>query len=60
MPEQDALATALTRGELALGESCFRITRNADPGPQDLGPIWPSTFEPDTSGGEMRIARCHV
>ena len=56
----------LTRGELALdGKGCLRPTRNADPGPQgtrcpgpgaqDLVPIWPSTFEPNTSGGEVRI-----
>ena len=56
MPEQDALPTALTRGELALdGKGCLRTTRNADAGPQDLVPIWPSTSEPDTSGGEVRM-----
>ena len=54
IPEQDALPTALTRGELALdGKGWLRITRNADFGTQDLVPIWPSTFEPDTSGGEV-------
>ena len=48
--------TVLTRGELALdGKGCLRTTRNADAGPQDLVPIWPSTSEPDTSGGEVRM-----
>ena len=37
------------------GKGCLRITRNGEPGPQDLVPIWPSTFEPDTSGGGVRI-----
>jgi hypothetical protein len=56
MPEQDAVPTALAGGELALDEKgCLRITRDGEPGPQDLVPIWPSTFEPDTSGGEVRI-----
>ena len=56
IPEQDAVPTALTGGELALdGKGCLRITRSGKPGPQDLVPIWPSSFEPDTSGGEVRI-----
>ena len=56
IPAQDALPTALTGGELTLdGKGCLRITRNGEPGPQDLVPIWPSTFEPDTSGGGVRI-----
>ena len=56
IPEQDAVPTARTGGELALdGKGCLRITRDGEPGPQDLVPIWPSTLELDTEGGQVRI-----
>lgn len=52
MPEQNAVPTALTGGELVLDrKGCLKIVS----GDYATVPIWPSSFEPDTSGNVVRI-----
>ncbi len=52
IPEQDAVPLALTGGELVLDrKGCLRIVA----GDSTTVPIWPSTFEPDTSGSGVRV-----
>ena len=52
IPEQDAVPTALTGGELVLDrKGCLRIVAEDS----TTAPIWPSTFEPDTSGSGVRV-----